>query len=59
MVSIKYIYELAKIKKELDPDLNKKDLMGIVKMIISTANTMGIEVIEDQDPPDAVDAKII
>ena len=47
MVSIKYIYELAKVKKELDPDLNKKDLMGIVKMIISTANTMGIEVIED------------
>ena len=47
MVSIKYIYELAKIKQELDPDLKNKNLLSIVKMIISTADTMGIEVIED------------
>lgn len=33
-VGIKYLYEIAKIKKELDYDFINTDLQGIVKVIL-------------------------
>lgn len=59
LVGIKHIYELAKMKEELDPDLHGKDLQGIVKMIIGTANSMGFEILEDQGVPKQTQHKLI
>ena len=53
-VSIKHIYEIAKIKKQLDYDLEKTDLEGIVKSIIAQAYGMGVIVVIDQDAPQPV-----
>ena len=50
-VSIKYLYEIAKIKRELDPDLRTHDVEGILKMLIGTSKSMGIDVVEDTFPP--------
>lgn len=43
-INIKYIYELAKIKKEFDPDMVDQPLLGIMKQIISQADSMCIYV---------------
>lgn len=53
-VSIKYLYEIAKIKNEVDPELRQHDVEGITKMIISTARSMGIQVVEDTLPPEPI-----
>lgn len=50
-VSIKYLYEIAKIKQEVDPDLRAHDVEGIVRMLIGTTKSMGIDVVEDTFPP--------
>ena len=50
-VSVKYIYEIAKIKQEVDPDLRQHDLIAISKMILGTCKAMGVEVVEDTLPP--------
>jgi large subunit ribosomal protein L11 len=50
-VSIKYLYEIAKIKQEVDPDLRSHDVEGIVSMLCGTAKSMGIDVVEDTFPP--------
>jgi len=50
-VSIKYLYEIAKIKQEVDPDLRHHDVEGIVKMVMGTTKSMGIDVVEDTFPP--------
>ena len=50
-VSVKYIYEIAKIKQEVDPELRSHDLEGIGRMIMGTCKSMGIEVVEDTLPP--------
>ena len=50
-VSIKYLYEIAKVKQEVDPDLRTHDVEGIVKMLCGTAKSMGIDVVEDTFPP--------
>ena len=50
-VSVKYIYEIAKIKQEVDPDLAEHDLEGICRMIMGSCKSMGIEVVEDTLPP--------
>lgn len=43
-INIKYIYEIAKIKKEFDPDFKNASLIGIVKCIIGQAQSMGLYV---------------
>jgi len=43
-IGIKYIYEIARIKKEMDPNLKNVSLFGLCKMIIAQADNMGIEV---------------
>ena len=53
-ISIKYIYEIAKIKQELDMHLMFHDLEGIVKMILGSCQAMGLEVVEDTLPPTKV-----
>uniref|UniRef100_A0A7S3CU35 Large ribosomal subunit protein uL11m n=1 Tax=Strombidium rassoulzadegani TaxID=1082188 RepID=A0A7S3CU35_9SPIT len=50
-ISIKYLYEIAKIKHEVDPDLRIHDVEAITKMLIGSANSMGIDVVEDTFPP--------
>ena len=50
-VSIKYIYEIAKIKQECDPHLVEHDLESICRMILGTCQSMGIEVVEDTVAP--------
>ena len=59
-VSIKHIYEIAKIKKQLDYDLETTDLEGIVKSIIAQAYGMGVMVVIDQEmpPPVRINMKI-
>ena len=50
-VSIKFLYEIAKTKQEVDPDLRAHDVEGIVLMMLGTAKSMGIDVVEDTFPP--------
>ena len=50
-VGIKYLYEIAKVKQELDPDLAQHDIEGICRMIQGTCRSMGIDVVEDTLPP--------
>lgn len=50
-VSVKYLYEIAKVKQECDPDLAEHDLEGICRQILGTCKSMGIEVVEDTLPP--------
>ena len=53
-LSVKYVYEIAKIKQEVDPELRSHDLEGIGRMIMGTCKSMGIEVVEDTLPPTPV-----
>ena len=57
-VSIKYLYEIAKVKQEVDPDLREHDVEGIVSMLMGTAKSMGIEVVEDTFPPTPVNVNV-
>ena len=50
-VSIKYIYEAAKVKQEVDPDLQEHDIEAIVRQMLGSCKAMGIEVVEDTLPP--------
>ena len=50
-ISVKYLYEIAKVKQEVDPDLRTHDVEGIVNMLMGTARSMGIDVVEDTFPP--------
>jgi len=50
-ISIKYIYEIAKIKQEIDPNLAHHPLDGICKMIMGQCNSMGVGVTIDQEKP--------
>ena len=50
-VSIKYLYEIAKIKQEVDPDLREHDVEGITHMVAGTVRSMGIDIVEDTFPP--------
>lgn len=57
-MSIKYLYEIAKVKQEVDPDLRTHDVEGIVKMLIGTVNSMGLDIVEDTFPPPTIEPKI-
>ena len=50
-VSVKYIYEIAKLKQKTDQDLAEHDLEGVCMMITAQCKSMGIEVVEDTLPP--------
>ncbi len=50
-VSVKYLYEAAKVKQEVDPDLTEHDIEGVLRMMIGSCKSMGIEVVEDTLPP--------
>ena len=50
-VSVKYIYEIAKLKQQTDQDLAEHDLEGVCMMITAQCKSMGIEVVEDTLPP--------
>ncbi|CAI2383263.1 unnamed protein product [Moneuplotes crassus] len=50
-ISIKYIYEIAKVKQETDQHLQFHDLEGIVRMICGTCQSMGLDIVEDTLPP--------
>ena len=58
-VGVKYIYEIAKIKREFDPDLKKHNLYGICLMIMAQAENMGIEIVHEQPHPDPIVTKRI
>lgn len=48
MVTLKHIYEIAKIKQE-DPGLDVTPLRDICRYIIGTAKSCGIKVVKDLD----------
>ena len=48
-ITLKHIYEIAKIKAE-DPPLECVPLETICKMLIGTARSCGIEVVRHLDP---------
>ncbi len=50
-VSVKYLYEAAKVKQKVDPDLAAHDIEGIMRMMMGSCKSMGIEVVEDTLPP--------
>ena len=50
-ISIKYVYEIAKVKKELDYDLANTDLEGIVRCIIGQLKTMNVDLVHEIEPP--------
>jgi ribosomal protein L11 len=58
-VGVKYIYEIAKIKKEFDPDLKDHNLIGISIMIMAQADNMGIMIVPEQPQPDPIMTKRI
>lgn len=47
-VTLKHIYEIAKIKQE-DPGLDIKPLSEICRYLIGTAKSLGIEVVKELD----------
>lgn len=57
-VSVKYLYEIAKVKQKVDPDLKQHDVEGIMKMLVGTAKSMGVDVVEDTFPPTPVNPKV-
>lgn len=51
VIGIKYIYEIAKIKKELDPDLREIPLESICRTIVAQCQTMNVDVDFEQSEP--------
>ena len=50
-IGIKYIYEIAKIKKEMDYDLANNSLESICSMIMNQCKSMGVVVVFNQEEP--------
>ncbi|XP_058810002.1 large ribosomal subunit protein uL11m [Phymastichus coffea] len=48
-ITLKHLYEIAKIKSE-DPPLALMSLQQITNMLVGTAKTIGIEIVRDLDP---------
>ncbi|KAJ9589910.1 hypothetical protein L9F63_016971 [Diploptera punctata] len=49
MITLKHVYEIAKIKSE-DPPLECVPLQDICNMVIGTARTCGIKIVKELDP---------
>lgn len=52
LISIKYVYELAKLKKEIDPHLQHTSEESICRTILGQCSSMGLGVTMDQDRPE-------
>lgn len=50
-VSLKHVYEIAKIKHK-DPPLELHTLEEVCRLVIRTARSCGIEVVRELDPKD-------
>lgn len=50
-ISVKYLYEIAKLKQATDPYLVEHDAEGICRMLVGSCRSMGIDVVEDTLPP--------
>ena len=59
VIGIKYIYEIAKVKKEFDAGLKSYPLRSIMKMIMAQCKSMGVTVEEEQIMPEAIITKKI
>ena len=57
-VSIKYLYEAAKVKQQCDPDLAEHDIEGIMRMMLGSCKSMGIDVVEDTLPPTPIKVEV-
>lgn len=52
VLNVKYVYEIAKIKKEVDPDLRDSPIEGICRSIVAQCHGMNVELspfVEDGD----------
>lgn len=58
VVSAKYIYEIAKTKKEFDPDLKDIELEAICRMVGAQCKGMGVHVTFDTEQPPIIKPKI-
>jgi large subunit ribosomal protein L11 len=52
VIGIKYVYEIAKIKKSMDPHLRGHNVIGLCKMIMAQAENMGILIVDETLPPE-------
>lgn len=50
-VSIKYLYEIAKLKQEIDPYLKFHSVESVCKMVAGQCNSMGIGIVADTEKP--------
>jgi large subunit ribosomal protein L11 len=57
-IGIKYIYEIAKVKQEVDPHLKQHDVEGICRMVLGTVRSMGYQVVEDTLPPEPLKIEV-
>lgn len=57
-LGIKYLYEIAKVKQQVDPDLKQHDIEGICRMLMGTARSMGFQVVEDTMPPTPIKVNV-
>ena len=51
---MKYLYEIAKVKQEVDPHLKQHDIEGICRMLVGSARSMGFQVVEETVPPEPI-----
>lgn len=56
-VGVKYLYELAKVFKEFNPDMKNYSLFGIVRSFILNCENMGFKVVKDRVPPKNITPK--
>ena len=56
--SSKYLYEAAKVKQKCDPDLAEHDIEGIMRMMLGSCKSMGIDVVEDTLPPTPIKVEV-
>lgn len=50
---MKNIFEIGKIKKEMDKALEHLSLENVCRMIVGTCKSMGIRVVSDRPKPEA------
>ena len=58
-ISVKWLYEIAKIKQKADPMLVEHDPEGICRMLVGTCKSMGIDVVEDTLTPTPVNIQYV
>ena len=58
VINIKHVYEIAKIKKEIDPDLKNASLEGICKCIVAQCEGMNVGLYIDQEESEIIVPKV-